>query len=354
MAPSPSVRPISAKSAGSALSVLPLAPVRSAVIRLSPVVEALASSGRSGKIVDTMVLDALVECRGPCDLTNAVEQAVKRVRPTVALLAGDSDAVVTCALVATRLGVPIALIGAGLRCGDRGIGEEVNRIVLDGLAGRCYADGDDAVQNLLDEGVAPDRIVCVGSTLPDVVLPSRDAAIARRAWCELGVPAGEYVLVALRRDENLDDEERLTRIATALSALAMRMPLVVSLAPEVRLRLELTGELARLRGAGAVVIGPLPYAEFLSLEAGAGAVVTDSSGIQEETSVLGVPCFTLRYTTERQTTLIHGTNTLLGDDPEELAAVITGPRARGAGLIPRWDGEAGRRIAADLRSGGIT
>ena len=333
------------------LSVLPLAPSRSAVIRLRPVVDALLSSASSGTIVDTASFGALVDCRGASELTSAVEEAVARVRPTVALLAGDGDDVVTCALAAARLGVPIARVGAGLRCRDRGALDEVNRIVLDGLAARLYADTEESLQNLLDGGAAPDSILCVGSTLADAVERLREPALERAAWRDLGFSPGEYLLVAVQHPDNVGLDERLLRFVAALVERAKGAPLVLCVAADTRLRLQRLGQLARLTDAGVRVIEPVPHVDFLSLEAGAGAVITDSAGVQEETSVLGVQCFTLRYSTECVATLIHGTNTLLGEDPAEMADVETEPSPRRPARVPHWDGAAGTRIADDLLRG---
>jgi UDP-N-acetylglucosamine 2-epimerase (non-hydrolysing) len=265
------------------------------------------------------------------------------------LVAGDGDAAVACALAAIRLGVPVARVGAGLRCGDRSLGEEINRIVLDNLADRVYADGEEAVRHLLDEGVTEDRIRCVGNTLPDAVQRWAAAARGRRYWHELGLTPGQYVLVSLHRRENLGDERHLAQIAEALVQLTHRFPLVLCVNPGARARMTSTGALRRLSYAGAAITGPLDYLDFLSLEAAAGAVVTDSAGVQEETSVLGVTCFTLRRASERTATLMYGTNTLLGDDPAALASVVIGPPPLLPAPIPYWDGAAGARIAADLR-----
>jgi UDP-N-acetylglucosamine 2-epimerase (non-hydrolysing) len=246
------------------------------------------------------------------------------------------------------LGVPIARVGAGLRCGDRAVCEEVNRIVLDGLADRLYADGEEAERHLRAEGVAPERIRRVGTTLADVVARRRASAAHRSAWRRRRLTAGRYVLVTLRRPENIADDERLARIVEALAALAHRTPLVLCPDPAARPALERRGDLRRLRTAGVAVLERLDHVDFLSLQMSAGAVVTDSAAIQEETTLLGVACFTARRTTERTLTLTHGTNVLLGDDPAEIAEVAVGPAAEPARRIPLWDGRAGGRIARDL------
>jgi UDP-N-acetylglucosamine 2-epimerase (non-hydrolysing) len=249
--------------------------------------------------------------------------ALSDARPAFALIAGDGEAAVSAALTASRLGVPIARIGAGLRCDDRGVEEELNRIVLDELAERLYVDGDHAAERLHAEGFDEDRVVQVGSTLADspALRRIRSSTVLR----DLRLAHGAYALVNVTRD--------VPGLAEALSALATRTR-VVSCAGDAP-----TGVLAS---------GPLAHPDFLALQAGAGAVITDSAGVQEETTLLGVPCFTLGNSTERTLTLIHGTNVLLGDDPRAIAEVPLGTLPDDVSPVPLWDGHAGRRIAADL------
>ena len=325
------------------VTALHLVTSRSAVVRLSPVRDALRGLG-----VSQATADVARDGRSPALVAAATEAAIGRAEPAAALVAGDGDAAVTAALVCARLGVPIARVGAGLRCGDRAVGEEVNRLVLDGLADRLYADGEDAERHLRAEGVALERIRCVGTTLADVVAQRRASAAGRAAWRRRRLAAGRYVLAALRRPENMADDERLARIVEALAALARRAPLVLCPDPAARAAMERRGDLHRLRSAGAAVLDPVDHVDFLSLQMSAGAVVTDSAGIQEETTLLGVACFTARRATERTLTLTHGTNVLLGDDPAEIAEVAVGAAVGPVRRIPLWDGRAGGRIARDL------
>jgi UDP-N-acetylglucosamine 2-epimerase (non-hydrolysing) len=331
---------------------------RSAVVRLAPVAAQLHAS-KPWPIVAGMI-DGLgqhaaprtLECfqRTATEVAADVEAAMARSRPSMLLIADESDATVLSALAAARAEVPIVRIGAGLRCGDRAMTEEVNRVVLDAMAERLYADSDAAVRTLLEEGVPEQRVRRVGSTLPDVVFRWREHARERALWRRLGLPPTAYVLVTLHRDENLADDARLDSIVEALSRLAERAALVLCLHPHTRTRLEASGGLHRLAAAGAIFTGPLGYIDFLSLQATAGAVVTDSAGVQEETTILGVRCYTFRRTTERALTLTYGTNILLGDDPEDLDCVIVdGPLEDAQQPIPGWDGAASRRVAADLR-----
>jgi UDP-N-acetylglucosamine 2-epimerase (non-hydrolysing) len=345
------------------VAALHLAVSRSAAVRLAPVVSALSAlgarqalldlSGRAAAAADgmprtTVARDAWLSAAGAAA---AAEAAIERLSPAVVLVAGDGHAAVAAALAAARHGIPIARLGAGLRCGDRTVEAETNRIVLDELADRLYADGEGAAERLRAEGAPEDRIRCVGSTLPDAVARWLGPATERAAWDELGLGHRGYVLVTLHKSENVGDDERVARITEALRALARRCATLVCLHPRARDMMEPMGDLERLRSAGAIVTGSLDYVDFLSLQAHAGAVLTDSAGVQEETTVLGVPCFTLAHSSERTLTLTHGTNVLLGDDPADIADVAMSSLVGGIEPIPLWDGRAGQRIAADLQAG---
>jgi UDP-N-acetylglucosamine 2-epimerase (non-hydrolysing) len=311
--------------------VVNLAVSRSARARLASVISALAEFG---------VRQAAVE--DPADL----ERVLSTARPAFALIAGDGDAAVAAALAADRLGVPIARIGAGLRCDDRGIEGEINRIVLDELAERLYVDGDPAVERLHAEGFEDDRVVRVGSTLADTPALRR-----RRRSVELGdvrLERGAYVLVTVHKPEHIGDDSRLRGIAKALCALTRRTRVVLCARADTHARLRALGLIGVLQAASVIVSGPAAHDDFIELLACAGAVVTDSAGVQEETTVLGVRCFTLGRSTARTLTLTHGSNVLLGDDPLEIAEVPLATLPEAVYPVPLWDGCAGRRIAADL------
>ena len=314
-----------------AQGVVHVAVSRSASIRLAPVRTSLARLGIPQTTVE--------------DLT-AVERAFAQARPAFALIAGDGDAAVTAALAADRLGVPIARIGAGLRCDDRGVEGELNRIVLDELAQRLYVDSDTAAERLHAEGFDDDRIVRVGSTLADS--PALRQTGGSPVLGSLRLARRAYALVTIHKPENTADDARLRDIADALCALARRTRVVLCLDPSTQARLVAVGALERLRTADVLVSGSHAHAHFVALQVSAGAVVTDSGGVQEETTMLGVPCFTLGRCTERTMTLTHGTNVLLGDDPHEIAEVPLGTLPHDLCPVPLWDGRAGRRIAADL------
>jgi UDP-N-acetylglucosamine 2-epimerase (non-hydrolysing) len=278
----------------------------------------------------------------------AAEKTLLEYRPRLVILAGDSNQTLAFALAASKLGIEIARVGAGLRSGDFSQSEEINRTLGDRLADVLFTDGYAALETLESEGIRPDRVYHVGNTAVDLLRRCEEPARRRASHATVGVRPGGYVLATLHRTENVMDERRIARIADALVALAQRTPVVFPLHPATRVLLEPLGMVERLRAAGAHVTHPLGYIDFLSLQQTAGAILTDSGGVQDEASALGVRCYTLRRATERVQTLTHGTNVLLGDDPSEIAHVRVQDRPETPAAIPMWDGRAGDRIAAEL------
>jgi UDP-N-acetylglucosamine 2-epimerase (non-hydrolysing) len=319
--------------------VLHLAVSRSTAMRLGPVVAALEDLGRPQTLLEFPPRTSIASVRAPsAAIGAAVEAQLLRDRPACVLVAGDGAATVAASLAAARCDVPIARLGAGLRCGDRSLEAEINRVALDQLADRLFVDGLPAAANLKAEGIDPERVQRAGSTLPDSVARCFPSELARSSRERLD----EYVLVTLHKPENVRDAGRRGRVAESLSALALRSRVVLCLHPET------SRERERFDASGVEVVGPLAYPDFLRLQAGAAAVVTDSPGVQEETTVLGVACFTLGQSSERTLTLTHGTNVLLGDDPADIAGIPLGGWTEALDPIPLWDGDAGRRIAEDL------
>jgi UDP-N-acetylglucosamine 2-epimerase (non-hydrolysing) len=235
-----------------------------------------------------------------------------------------------------------------LREHDWSAPEEVNRILLDTMADTLYAPTEQSAANLRGEGAGAGRVHLVGSTAVDSLRRAERRAVERATWERFGAERGAYVLVTLHRPANVDDDERLARIVEALAALADRVPVIFPLHPRTRQRLKPMGDAHRLLAAGVLCGPPLGYIDFLSLQAGAGAIVTDSGTIQEESSALGVSCYTLRSSTERAITLTHGTNALLGLDPRDLADVRVASAPPTPCAIPLWDGRAGERVADGL------
>ena len=273
------------------------------------------------------------------------EPVVLDERPDWVLVYGDVNSTAAAALVCAKLGTRLAHVEAGLRSRDRTMPEEINRLVTDRLADLLLTPSRDGDANLLAEGVEADRIVFVGNVMIDTLLHALPAARASGFRESLGVTEGDYALVTLHRPSNVDDPAKLSRIASALGAIAAEMPVIFPIHPRTRSRLS-DADAAAL---GAVrVMEPTPYHATLDLTAGARVVITDSGGLQEETTALGVPCLTLRDNTERPVTITEGTNQLVLDldrlTPLALAAQRNGSVRRPEG----WDGRAGERVARAL------
>lgn len=278
------------------------------------------------------------------------ERILFEERPDAVLVAGDVNSTLACALAASKLGIPVAHLEAGLRSGDWSMPEEVNRVLTDRLSDVLLTHSPEALDNLTAEGIDPDRVHYVGNTMIDSLRRCERRARDRAAYAPLGVREHSYVLVTFHRPGNVDDPERLTQIISELVHLAYRSPVIFPIHPRTRSRLEASGELRLLEAAGIHCIDPVGYLDFLSLQASAGAILTDSGGVQEEAAALGVPCFTFRPNTERPVTLTHGTNVLLGDDPEEIRRVQISPWGPVPCAVPLWDGRAAERVAEVLVS----
>jgi UDP-N-acetylglucosamine 2-epimerase (non-hydrolysing) len=269
-----------------------------------------------------------------------LERVFVDLEPDLVSVAGDVNSTLAGALAAVKLGVPVCHVESGLRSFDWQMPEEHNRRVADHLSSLLLTSLPSGNDNLSAEGIPSERIAFVGNTMIDTLLANVDAARGLEAWREFGLKPGEYALVTLHRPALVDAPELLARTVDALDDLAATLPVVFPVHPRTQRMLEALG-----RRPAAVLVPPLPYRAFLSLEAEAAAVITDSGGIQEETTVLGVPCFTLRDNTERPETL-QGTNTLLGLEPEALRDIPALLAEHKPGRIPPlWDGHAGERAA---------
>ncbi len=275
----------------------------------------------------------------------AFEQILMSHRPAVVIVAGDVNSTLACALAASKLQIPVAHLESGLRSGDWSMPEEINRVLTDRLSDLLLTHSPEAEENLALEGVDTDRVRYVGNTMIDSLRRFEGTARARATWRRYGLEAGDYMLVTLHRPSNVDDPARLGGIVDALCTLASDAPIVFPVHPRTRARLGAGADLERLETAGVRCTEPVGYLDFLSLQAGAGTIVTDSGGVQEEASALGVPCYTLRANTERPVTISHGTNVLLGDDPAALLGVRLSRRPPAPCAIPLWDGHAAERAA---------
>lgn len=278
----------------------------------------------------------------------AFEEVLLEESPDLVIVAGDVNSTLACALAAAKLGIPIAHVESGLRSGDWSMPEEINRVLTDRLSDFLFTHSPEAEENLIAEGVAKHRIYYVGNTMIDSLMRFEKISRARALWRELGLEERSYVLTTLHRPSNVDDPQRLRRVVDALTSLASHATIVFPLHPRTRARLERIERIGRLRSRGVLCLDPIGYVDFLSLEIGAGLILTDSGGIQEEATALGIPCRTFRPNTERPITLVHGTNLLIGDDPAAIAQIRLPKERPSSPTIPLWDGHAGERIATVL------
>ena len=267
--------------------------------------------------------------------------------PRYVVVYGDVNSTVAAALVTSKLQIPLAHVEAGLRSFDMTMPEEVNRRVTDQLSDLLFATSADAVEHLAREGVSRDKVHLVGNPMIDTLLAHLDQLDVARARETHGLGDEDYAVATLHRPGNVDDSAAAAALVHAVHGVADRLRVVLPLHPRGRARLERLGLMAHPR---IDVIEPLGYVDFLGLVRGATAVVTDSGGVQEETTVLGVPCLTLRPNTERPVTITHGTNRLT--TPERLTAdldeALAQRRDGESPVPPLWDGAAGGRIAAVL------
>ncbi|WP_339379866.1 non-hydrolyzing UDP-N-acetylglucosamine 2-epimerase [Azoarcus taiwanensis] len=297
--------------------------------------------------------------------SHAVQTAeiMKRFEPVIdehgaraVLVVGDVNSTIACALVAAKRNIPVVHVEAGLRSYDRNMPEEINRVLTDQISDVLYTTERSAADNLGREGIAAERVAFVGNVMIDSLLANLPKAVPsaellERAGLDAAAIADGYGVVTLHRPSNVDAPENLERIFQALAHVAKRLPLVFALHPRTRHNLERFGLLDMLNMPGFLVLPPQGYLEMLGLMSKAVMVLTDSGGMQEETTALGVPCITIRHNTERPITVEQGTNMLVGTDPQAIIRAAEDVLATGGkrGRTPElWDGKAAERIAAHL------
>jgi UDP-N-acetylglucosamine 2-epimerase (non-hydrolysing) len=280
----------------------------------------------------------------------AYEKLCLAARPDMVVVVGDVNSTLAAALVAAKLNLPLAHLEAGLRSRDRRMPEEVNRIVTDAVSDLLWTPSADGDENLRAEGVPAEKIECVGNVMIDSYEMMRGKIADDPTPLRLGLKAQAYAVVTLHRPANVDDSGQLAILVERMVELARRLAIVFPIHPRTRKRLEEFGLLARLTGVDAIrIIEPQGYVAFMALVQAARCVVTDSGGVQEETTYLGIPCLTLRDTTERPVTITHGTNRLV--KVEELPARIDdvlGGRWPSGRRPPNWDGRAAGRVADSI------
>ncbi len=339
-------------------------------MKAGPVVRALAERGVAQEIVhtgqhyDRALSDVFFEELGLPEPTQnlevgsgtqagqtaalllALEAALPPLRPSMVVVYGDVNSTLAAALVCSKVGLPLAHVEAGLRSFDRTMPEEINRVVTDSLADILFVTSPEGVDQLRTEGVPADRIHFVGNPMIDTLLANLERFDAAAARARHGLPE-RYAVGTIHRPANVDTPEAAAALVTMLRAVATQLPTLLPLHPRGRARLEAAG---LLEVPGLTVVEPLGYVEFVSLVRGAAVVVTDSGGIQEETTILDVPCLTVRPNTERPITISHGTNRLVRPDEvgDAVAGILAGRTTFPSERPPLWDGHAGERIAAIL------
>jgi UDP-N-acetylglucosamine 2-epimerase (non-hydrolysing) len=282
------------------------------------------------------------------------ERVVEEHRPDWVVVVGDVNSTMAATLVASKMNVRIAHVEAGLRSRDRAMPEEINRVVTDALANLLLTPSRDADQNLLGEGIAPEKIRFVGNVMIDTLYRNLERARSSKALERLGVEPGAFAVMTLHRPSNVDDRATLTGIFDALETIQQRLPLVFPVHPRTRARIEEFGLSGIVKHQPNLIFTePLSYLDFLKLYSNSRLVLTDSGGVQEETTVLGIPCLTLRQNTERPVTVTEGTNRIVGNDPEvirrEAMAALDQHQKRGR--VPElWDGHAAIRIVDAIES----
>lgn len=288
------------------------------------------------------------------EVLRGIEALLLAEPPDAVLVVGDVNSTVAAALAAVKLGIPVAHVEAGLRSFDRAMPEEINRVLTDQISEWLFTTEPAAEPNLLREGISRERIHFAGNVMIDTLLANLARAQGQGAVARLGLAPRSYAVLTLHRPSNVDDPDKLRALFDVLEEIHRELPVVFPVHPRTRAAIAggLGGQAPKLR-----TIDPLGYLEFLELMSGARLVLTDSGGIQEETTALGIPCITLRDNTERPVTVTHGTNVVVGSDPArirtEVRRILQGDGK--AGRTPEgWDGQAARRIVdvleRDLRA----
>lgn len=280
----------------------------------------------------------------------AFEQLCQKYQPDLVVVGGDVNSTLAVALAAAKLNIPVAHIEAGLRSFDRSMPEEINRVVTDHISELLFTTEESGNENLLWEGIPQERIHFVGNCMVDSLMKHVNVAVQYSPWKDFGLNPDGYALLTLHRPSNVDDSKMLKLLINTINQLSHRIPVLFSVHPRTR---------ERLLGQGVevdpsvILCEPLPYHTFLGLMSKARLVLTDSGGIQEETTILKIPCLTLRRNTERPITITRGTNELVGTNPgtilEAIDRVLNGKWKEGS-EIPMWDGKASKRVVDVFQS----
>jgi UDP-N-acetylglucosamine 2-epimerase (non-hydrolysing) len=282
------------------------------------------------------------------------EQVVLKEKPDWVIVVGDVNSTLACALVCVKLGIRVAHVEAGLRSRDRTMPEEINRLLTDQIADLLLTPSLDADANLIREGIPAERIRFVGNVMIDSLYQQLEAAKLSTIRRDLGLSNQDYAVLTLHRPSNVDEPETFSRILEALEQISSRIPIVFPVHPRTRKKIDGLGLGKRIEEVGGLqLIEPLGYLDFLSLFSRARLVLTDSGGLQEETTVMSIPCLTLRENTERPITVESGTNTMVGTDPVKItsaafAALATERNGTARPIPDLWDGHTAARIVDEL------
>ena len=283
------------------------------------------------------------------EIMRRFEPVLERHRPDWVVVVGDVNSTIACGLVATKLGVKLAHVEAGLRSFDRTMPEEINRLLTDAISDLLFVTEPSGLENLKREGVPDEKVHFVGNVMIDTLRANLDKAQRSTVLEDLGLTAGRYNVVTLHRPSNVDDAETFGRIVDALEVIQDDLPTVFPMHPRTAGNLARLGLAERFDGLKRLqVVEPMGYLDFLKLMSTAAVVLTDSGGMQEETTILGVWCLTVRANTERPITITSGTNTLVGSDAARIVSAYRRCRSSSISARPvpeKWDGHAARRIA---------
>lgn len=285
------------------------------------------------------------------------EPVLDKIKPCAVLVVGDVNSTIACSLVAVKKQIPIIHVEAGLRSRDREMPEEINRILTDQISDRLYTTERDAEKNLIQEGIDRSRIHFAGNVMIDSLLANLEQAIPFAQTLQdfhqdKSISEGHYALLTMHRPSNVDVPHTLRKLLQCISEISQKIPVIFPIHPRTRHRIEQAGLFDFVNTDNIICLPPVGYLQILGLMKSAKLVLTDSGGLQEESTSLGIPCVTLRENTERPITVDQGTNTIVGTDPEKIMACTNDILTTGgkSGRIPEyWDGKAALRIAEDIK-----
>lgn len=285
-------------------------------------------------------------------IMTAFEPVILQEKPDWVVVVGDVNSTIACALVCSKLGVKVAHVEAGLRSNDRTMPEEINRLLTDQISDLLLTPSTDGDENLKREGIAEDKIKFVGNVMIDSVFYNLEKSKESEIREDLNLIENEYAVTTLHRPSNVDEKEVFTRLLDALIPISEKIPIIFPVHPRTRKNIENFGFAEQVENSNIKLIEPLGYLDFMRLYSGARLVLTDSGGLQEETTALGIPCLTLRENTERPITITHGTNILVGTDTEKIKQsafkVLENDSKTDKKIPPLWDGKTAERICDAL------